>query len=172
VHDRITFGASLQNFGTDYRGKETSSGIVTEGLILLPRYLRLGFTYSFALLHDSDYRYDPLSILITGEYRNLLNAYPNNGKDFWGFGMETKFFDLVALRLGGFTQPYESINGTRGLPALRYGLGLNLPLSRLGVDEPLTVKLDYSGMPQQFSFEYALTNQKVLSIEVVYNIEI
>jgi hypothetical protein len=150
--DRLSLGAAVQNFGTDLRVVSTNPRLeppVDNVLIPLPRYLRVGFSYSLAVRPEPEEALTPLMLLATGEYRMLLNGPESmlDDRDYWGFGMEATFFSVFTARLGGFISPATNVYGVRGVPSLRYGLGLNLPLLRLGVDVPLTFRFDYAGIP-------------------------
>jgi hypothetical protein len=150
--DRLSLGVALQNFGTDMRLVSTSPPLdppASNFLIPLPRYLRIGFSYSLAVRPEPEEALTPLMLLATGEYRMLVNGPESmaDDRDYWGFGMEATFFSVFTARMGGFISPATNVYGVRGVPSLRYGLGLNLPLLRLGVDVPLTFRFDYAGIP-------------------------
>jgi hypothetical protein len=113
----------------------------------LPRYLHLGISYKFILQDDSIY---PLvQFLATGEYKKYLNPdkYEKGRTDFYGFGIETVLFSLVAVRAGGILQPYTSIYARENEVALRFGLGLNLPFTRIGLKFPMCLQFNYGVIP-------------------------
>ena len=172
--DTFTAGASLQNFGTDFRGTEGSGGFKMKGIILLPRYVRAGFAYQLRLRHDGAGQYDPWAFLLTGEYRNLLNATGPTGdiRDYWGFGMESTFSELISLRIGGYVSPLETFSwfSSRGIPAFRYGLGIRVPFARIGISAPLTVKFDYAEVPQVNFLELGRISENHISFELVYDL--
>jgi len=175
LSDTFTIGVSLQNFGTDFRTREAQP-IENNELVKLPRYLRLGFSYSVKLLPHSESSLTPFMFLLTGEYRNLLNGadFQDDDRDFWGFGVEATFFEIIALRIGGYVSPYNSIYGRRGTPSLRYGVGLIVPFSRMGITLPFSVRIDYAGIPLHDVFFFS-GNKKVLDafgLGVMYDAEI
>jgi hypothetical protein len=169
LHDSFTLGATLQNFGTDFRGTETVANRVDEGLIKLPRYVRVGISYSLALKDPSE-NTSVFSMLFTAEYRNLMNAggWLGDNTDFWGFGVETTFLEVLSARLGGYIQPFKSLLGSRGTPALRYGFGVNIPFARIGIDTPLGVKFEFAGMPTQNYTEFVDQTNRTWDIEISY----
>lgn len=139
--DEITVGTSLQNFGTDFRMKLVNSfstgspvlGPQVDQLIKLPRYLRIVFSYSLELLPEHSNDFIPFKFVGTGEYCNLLNVVDiqSADHDFWGFGGEASFYEIVSLRLGGFISPYYNRYGNRGVPSLRYGGAVSIPLKKM-----------------------------------------
>jgi hypothetical protein len=167
VQESLTLGVAFQDFGSDYRAKETYGDIVDEGVIRLPRYFRVGFSYTVTQRGHGENDGNSLSLVLTAEYRNLLNAGDGDNRDFWGFGVETEFFELVSARAGGYVQPFTSVYGARGKLAFRYGFGLNLALPRIGVHIPFGINLYYAGIPPQLFGEYFDT-QRSWDVEVCY----
>lgn len=143
IRHRLTVGASLQNTGGKIEFSPYMIGGRTYTLepALLPQFLRLGAAYNLIIAPATETSAVPAQVTITTEYRNLLNAddRQNATRDYWGFGMETVLFDVVALRLGGY--------GNAEITTLRYGAGLIAPLVRLGADVPIIIRLDYSAVP-------------------------
>ncbi len=153
--DEFAVAVALQNFGTDFKIKaagfrsDSSPPMMIETLLKLPRYLRFGVSYSLTIMPQSKEKLTPFKFLITGEYRNFLNpgTYQKADRDFWGLGIEATFLDILAARVGGYIAPYSSIYGERATPHFRYGVGVNLPLARIGVDSPISIRMDYAGIP-------------------------
>ncbi len=145
IKDNLTLGLSLQNFGTDYRQTQSNN----EVYIRLPHYGRVGFSYMMSLPGEVEHTPSPLSILLTAEYKNLLNTFTSQdgNRDFWGFGSEITFYNLLHLRLGGEIFPYNSVYGNKGVASLRYGAGINFPLKYLGIETPISFHIDYAGIP-------------------------
>jgi hypothetical protein len=87
-----------------------------------------------------------LEILLTTEYNNLLNApaYLNDSRDQWAGGIEALFFKVISLRYGGILSPETNIFFERGKIVSRYGIGVQLPFEKFGMEIPMTVKFDYS----------------------------
>lgn len=168
LEDRFTAGTALQNFGTDFRGTERIADVTTEGPLRLPRYIRVGFSYTVTM-KSTDESTHLFSMLVTAEYRGLLNVRSEFGdnRDFWGFGVETTLLDLFSARLGGYVQPFKSVNGSRGIPSLRYGAGINIPFSRLGITIPLELKVEYAGMPIQNYSESISQTYNAWDVELV-----
>jgi hypothetical protein len=113
-----------------------------------------------------------VKILITGEYRDLLNPgqRQEDESDYWGFGFEALVYEVVSARIGGFLTPTNSIYGDRGVPQLRYGFGLRAPLQQLGIAAPFTINVDYSGIPITVSpyWKDLNTTLKAFSLQIAY----
>lgn len=144
--DDLNLGLSIQNFGTDYR--EKVQGI--EDYLLLPRYLRFGFSYKANFLYDQANE-SRLDLLVTTEYSNMLNApnYMQDSRDNWGVGFEALFFKVFSLRYGGIISQVTNIFSERGKFISRYGFGFQLPLEKLGLEIPITIKFDYTPLQVQ-----------------------
>ncbi|RJP65715.1 MAG: hypothetical protein C4539_12830 [Ignavibacteriales bacterium] len=175
VKDKLNIGASLTNYGTDYRPGHSSLEIYYLGntpLEKLPRMLKLGFAYQLEVRNDS---YDNLfRFVITGEYDNLLNKfshYTDSQKDYWGVGFEGTFLDILSLRLGGVAIPTNSIFGEKGVLTTRYGAGVNLPLKLVGVKLPVSLSFDYAVIPihQTNIISNKKKNLDAFNISVSYN---
>jgi hypothetical protein len=178
--DELSFGMSLQNFGTDFKLKTTYTNLfpmppgttTREQTVPLPRYLRMGFAYSLSINPREEGGLSPVQILITGEYRNLLNPgrYQEDKSDYWGFGFEASVYKVVSARIGGFITPANSIYGDKGVPQLRYGFGLRAPLQQLGIAAPFTINVDYSGIPITVSSYWTDVNTtlKAFSLQITY----
>ncbi len=145
----LSAGASLQNFGTDFRPEASASGglMPSQSVLKLPRYLRCGFAFSTTISPSTEAGLVPFALLVSGEYRNFLNGPVDNERSFWGVGGEVTLFEMITGRIGGYIQPYRSIYGDRGDPYLRLGLGIALPLARFNVDSPLVFTFDYGLIP-------------------------
>ncbi len=159
ARDQITFGTSIQNYGSDYR----TTWILSENTehqyyIKLPRFFRLGMSYYLSLIKNSESDY--FSFLASFEYRNILNK--KNQSTFWGIGFQSRFLDILSLRMGGIMNPYSSIFGEEKTFTMRYGLGLNLPLKLIGIDFPVVLGFDYTFIPlKNFAgYFYFIKNQK------------
>ena len=147
---QFVFGAALQNFGSDFRITSTDigqSGVRTSIYQPLPRYFRAGISYSMIQHSPTIGGACPFIVTATGEYRNVLNQPESskNEKYFWGFGVEATLHELVSLR-GGGVLPFAS-GGYSHTPSLRYGIGLRLPLRRIGISSPLAFQFDYASTP-------------------------
>jgi hypothetical protein len=166
IKNKIAFGVSLQNFGTDY--KEDLGGESVRRY--LPRYFRAGFAYEMNLVVGQRTQTN-VDLLITGEYRNLLNPGPAEtyDRDYWGCGIEATLFKIVSLRLGGVSSPEYNVLFDRARLLLRFGLGMNFPLSIVGMNYPLVIKFDYASIPiNQTMFEGAKNSLYGFGISVVY----
>jgi hypothetical protein len=179
--DELSFGISLQNFGTDFKLKTTYTNLfpmppgttTREETVPLPRYLRIGFAYLLSINPKEEGGLSPVKILITAEYRNLLNPgqYQEDERTYWGFGFGVSVYEVVSARIGGFLTPANSIYGDRGVPQLRYGFGLRAPLQQLGIAAPFTISLDYSGIPINVSSyrKDVNTTLKAFSLQIAYD---
>ena len=166
--DELRGGISLQNFGTDLR-QGSMLLYDPQQLVPVPRYLRIGFAYRIERLPEREDELMPFSMLVSGEYRNLLN--PGSGqedsKDFWGFGTELSFFEIASARTGVYIAPFDRWYGRRGEASFRYGLGLNIPLRHIA-EIPWSAKFDYSVIPIIVSSNGFHDSFPVFSVEVQY----
>ncbi len=138
--DSIHGGVSVQNLGGEY----TYAG-VTEGM-QVAQHVRAGMAYDVGMLMEE--KKPRLRASLSAEYRLLLNppeVWDNAG--YWGAGLEATIYDLVSLRAGAMGFPVDNIYGKEGEPVFRYGAGLNLPFSRIGVSQPISLGFDYAFIP-------------------------
>ncbi len=142
-HD-LGVGASLQNFGSN-AVLSTGSGNTTASE-QPARFLRLGVSYSVAVVPPSEHGLTPCRLTATGEYRNILNTryFANGERDYYGWGVELLGFEILALRAGWFLSNIDWIYGTAGEPKVRYGAGVHLPMHKLGLSIPLAIRGDYA----------------------------
>ena len=145
ITDSLTVGISVQNIRT--QKKAAVGGIQTQENI--PSYFRIGIAYALGVVPREGSRLSPVAFVVTGEYRNLLSRHVllNEGRAFWGVGIEATVFEILSLRAGAYVEPLNGFDGERDRPAYRYGLGLNLPLRKFGSGIPLLVTLNYSVEP-------------------------
>jgi hypothetical protein len=141
-HD-LSVGLSLQNFGSNVRIEhgETSSSEQ------LPRYLRAGLSYAVIGPKIEELGLVSCGVVVTGEYRNVLNAqstYGNASRDFYGWGVEIQALEILSARLGWTLGNTNSVYGEAGTPAFRYGLAVAFPLRLIGA--PLTVSGAYTSI--------------------------
>jgi hypothetical protein len=159
---QISIGMSLQNFGQDAKVTGWSGGLTFE----LPQYVRIGGAYSVALPPVDPSVLAPVRLLLTSEYRNLMNAgnKQNPTRDYWGVGMEATIYDVFAIRLGG----YGNLRKTK----IRYGFGAQAPLEKLGTGMPITVTLDYSAIPYEIAMPVERSILHSFSFSVQYEHEL
>lgn len=175
LRDKLNLGASLTNYGTNYKTSGSNfSGVGGQEsrIVKLPRLLKLGFAYELNVLSNS--QSNLFRFVFTGEYNNLLNDfyyYSDSQRDYWGFGMESSFMDILSLRLGGVANPFSSIYGEKGILNMRYGFGINLPFELLGCKYPLSISFDYAVIP--INHINYLNNQRrnldAFNISICYN---
>lgn len=171
ITDKINFGLSFQNINKDLYDEFWGEQPRDNERILssFPFYMRLGTAYFLDFNNDFPFQYT-----FTFEYKRALNDYRNKDeRDFWGAGMEATFYNLLSLRFGGIVNPYTSIYGDKGIISARYGLGINLPLKRLGLDSPLTLSLNYAVIPLKdfrgiFYFEQTRHSLDAFNIQLNY----
>ncbi|RJP65716.1 MAG: hypothetical protein C4539_12835 [Ignavibacteriales bacterium] len=147
VKDKYNLGASLLNYGTDYKVKVHSIESSGQNYVItkLPRLLKLGFAYEIDVKSKTET--ELFGFVFTGEYDYLLNSYrPDSQKDFWGAGFEATVMDILSLRIGGTAYPFYNYYGFKGDFSLRYGAGINLPFSLIADNFPLHICFDYAVM--------------------------
>ncbi len=164
LRNGVTAGASLQNFGTMFKTKYSFAQ--NEVSSELPRYLRLGVAVHMRLLPRTEGGLQTAALALTAEYRRLLNGpnYPDSERDQWGFGAECTMFEIFSLRAGSTIRPYTSIYGEKGRLMARCGVGVRVPLERVGVAAPLAVSCNYAVIPiDRFPNLYMVGNVDNLS---------
>jgi hypothetical protein len=145
INDSLSVGLSVQNIHTQKNA--TVGGYEIQGYI--PEYFRIGIAYALRTPPHDESALVPFAVVVTGEYRNLLNSreLTYQGRSFWGVGFETTLFEFLSLRGGATFIPFTSFDGEKDRPAYRFGAGLNLPLHRLGAGIPLVVSINYTVEP-------------------------
>jgi hypothetical protein len=146
-NDYFKIGASIQNYGTDY--EEEYKFILrerTKGKVA--RFLRTGFSYNANMILGYKTQIS-FELLLTGEYKRLLNAGVNekHNVDYWGIGLEATIFKMMSLRIGGVINHESNIIYERGKFMWRYGAGLNFPLALLGLNKPIIIHFDFASIP-------------------------
>ncbi|MCX7876695.1 MAG: hypothetical protein N2321_11090 [Melioribacteraceae bacterium] len=142
----VTIGTTLQNFGTDYKEKDFIFSNDYR-IVRLPRYFKIGFAYN--LQFKSNETKNDFQILLTGNYKSLLNPLKKEigDVDYWGIGTQIQIKEMFLIRIGSIQLPENNLLYDRAKPILRYGFGLNLPLNKFGVEIPLTISADYAFIP-------------------------
>jgi len=159
--DDVHFGASVTNYGTDYKPgtvTSTGAGLVKLNVVKVPRFLKLGFAYELDVKSKTET--ELFNFLFTGEYNYLLNSYrPDSEKDSWGVGMQASFFNILSLRIGGVANPNSNIYGNKGVLSVRYGFEINFPFELIGFKYPVSLAFDYSVIPLS-QVDYFFNKQK------------
>lgn len=166
--DSIHAGLSVQNLGGDYTYAGTTDGMQ------VGQNFRAGLAYDVGMLMQE--KKPRLRASLTAEYRRLLNP-PKIWDDanYWGAGLETTIYDLVSLRAGTMVFPVDNIYGKGGELVFRYGAGLNIPFSRIGISQPLSLGFDYAFLPLDPDHIFNNRNASPLhafSVQLHYNGEI
>ncbi|GAB4419695.1 MAG: hypothetical protein OHK0039_32410 [Bacteroidia bacterium] len=150
----LRLGASLVNF--TYADLTLRSPIGTEASNVFPVIGRAGVAYERSLaLSVPGAGSQPLRMLLTAEYQDLLNSpYRTTLR----FGSEWVLAEVLALRLGFFTQSANDFgiaNNRSRVNDATYGFGIHIPVSRIsGGKWPVHAQLDYYALespPQIFS---------------------
>jgi hypothetical protein len=140
---QLSLGASLSNLGQKFEHIEGQANP-------LPQFLRLGFSYD--VISNRTWGNTGLSnvgMLLSFEYQNLLNEKENIWE--WGGGVELRFLEIVAFRLG-YHERHPKTRATFIGKTLEtgptIGFGLNLPLNKLNTSLPLVLQFDFASAPQ------------------------
>jgi hypothetical protein len=165
--DNFSLGVSIQNFGTDF-SVETTSVTTEKENVKLPRYLRFGFAYKIET-HIGKANTN-LDLLLTGEFKNLLNPSEAEDVDYCGAGLEATLFKIISLRVGGVSSPENNILYDRAKFNLRYGIGLTFPMAMFGLGYPMNVKFDFVSIPiNHLTFEGAKNSLYGFGVSLVLN---
>ncbi|HTY39422.1 MAG TPA: hypothetical protein VMH23_20055, partial [Bacteroidota bacterium] len=161
VQDNLSLGLALQGFGTPFRYHYTGESfyydpatgvtrivaIPIDYTIPLGRNLRIGIAYHLEVMSEVPSQLSPFSIVVMGEYRDLLNATMWHGNASWGLGVEISIFELLQLRGGGEAEPFDGVYGYQNTLHGRYGVGVHLPIQRIAPGWPsVVIEGDYSLM--------------------------
>lgn len=145
---QLSVGISLQNLGTKLV-KRTSSAftspteMLVDEVVSLPCYLRTGFSFRLQITPQHEGDLTPFTVLITGAYRGLINSPVGGSQDIvWGVGGEFSIYEILSLRFGQQSQSSDDP---------RYGIGIMLPISRMGIGQSLTLRVDYAAIPYRSS---------------------
>jgi len=159
INDEINFGASLVNFGTDFKVKRYTDANRQQNSVVvnLPRLAKVGLTYNLNIVAFAQPEF--LQFTFTGEYNLLLNNFRfynqmdyeemNSSGDgfkmnFWKLGIETTIMNVLSLRIGGISYSSSNYAVKEGNLNLRYGLGVDLPLILIGINYPVNLIFDYA----------------------------
>lgn len=144
IKDQLNLGLSLQNFGTKLDIEDKLKSFYFWHMYKIPRFLRMGYSYSVNISSSEDRSL--FEFMTTGEYKKLLNPgiWEKGDTDFWGAGFEATFYEIISVRMGGHIYPDDLIIAEKEKPMFRFGAGLNLSGSLLGIDYPISVKVDYA----------------------------
>ena len=155
-HDTLRIGASVTNIGGKIRYGTMYSDEIRH-------WFRAGASYGMSFGTGEN----GVRAMASAEYRHLLNPYSDNGADVAGLGFEATVLELLTVRLGTTIQMFSDIYAEEGTPTLRYGLGVNVPMKRLGSDLPLSVGFDYGVEPLNSAI-YSAGNSHVFGFSLRY----
>jgi hypothetical protein len=148
-HDSLHAGIAVRNIGGDLLMPsipDRSSPLLNQWQPI-GHMLDAGIEYDLPMLQRDDKTLLRSRILFGLQVllndRNNLTGTESGMRANGSAGLEALVYDILALRLGTVIQPVDNVYGDAGQPTFRYGFGINLPLSRIGLDIPLTVGSDY-----------------------------
>jgi opacity protein-like surface antigen len=141
----LRLGASFSNLGEKiefFEGQGES----------LPQFLRIGFAYDLSSERTwQNTALSNLGLLISFEYQNLLNEQEEENIWEWGGGVELRFLEIVAFRLGyheRHPKTRATLIGKTLETGASIGFGLNLPLNKFNTSLPLVLQFDFASAPQ------------------------
>jgi hypothetical protein len=170
ISDEISGGLSVQNLGSDF-----DYNLPTGETSTFPRYVRIGFAYSYTALNENKEKLAPFKFRCTGEYGNVMNTTSDwkANRDSWGLGMEATLFEVLTLRVGGYIPAISGLYGSKGTPSYRAGFGVNMPMKILVPNSPLVFNVDYAAIPISFANGYPYSHNnttfQLFSIGITYN---
>lgn len=168
----VSAGVAIQNFGTNLTDEVTDPTLNVERqqILTVPRTLRAGLAFTISTPRLDGLGLSPVSIMVTGEYRLILNSFADPREKFWGFGAELVVLEIFSGRIGGFIPTFTSIYGAEGSPALRFGAGVRVPFGMMGLRTPLSLCVDYAAIPVYTRVPIPTENTTLhaFSIEFVY----
>jgi hypothetical protein len=142
--DRLNIGASIQNFGTDFKQNDHSLDNIYR-IVKLPRYFRAGFAYQLQMILGQRTRAN-VDLVFSGEYKNLLNALDSekSNRDCWNVGLESKLLNTVYFRIGAVNSPENNLLFDRKKWNMRYGAGIRMPYLASLFRLPIEVEFNFS----------------------------
>jgi hypothetical protein len=148
ISDRIFIGAAIQNLGRKSKHiNATDIYSQYDQSYNLPPYIKLGFAYELDVRKNIDLSI--YKLIFSGEYREASYNYLWSGyyTYHWCFGIENVFYEVFSLRLGSISFENNDQYGASNKLNLRFGAGINLPLSYIIKDLPVSLQLDYANIP-------------------------
>ena len=101
-----------------------------------------------------------MELVIVRDCMGVFWSYNNkNETHFWSIGSEVSFYDIIFFRVGGSVFPFESVYGNERNFSIRYGIGLNLPLSMIGLKYPVSLIFDYTVIPLHNQKKYIYSDK-------------
>ncbi len=158
--DKISWGTSISNFGTDFKPERIVYAHQEQKSFIskLPRTFNIGFSYQLNII--SFQQPDFLKFIFNGEFDYLLNNYDYENfpkiesygyedvrdikRDTWKFGLEGSVMNLLFLRIGSIVYPFESFFSEKDKAGLSYGIGANFPFVLVGINYPVSISFDYA----------------------------
>ncbi|TAE56462.1 MAG: hypothetical protein EAZ89_04680, partial [Bacteroidetes bacterium] len=143
----LTLAASVTNLS----GARITFGVDSfETQQQFPAFARIGAAYAFSReVSIPGMKPGPVDVLLQAEYQNILNS---EYKTAFRAGAEVVLLDLLALRIGAYTQNENTTNSTNSYPRhqdFTFGGGLIFPLKELTNGKiPAKARLDVTIMEQ------------------------
>ena len=146
VEDSITLGMSVQNIGSTPARNRPPGYAYPEHLYPagVPGYILMGFSYALRVVPRKSGAPAPLQAVLSGEY---WVEPTQRGMQQLSLGLECTIDEILTLRIGGPTSIGD------GTESLVYGLGLRLPVDKLGFNVSLQAAVLSSGPFSVFSID-------------------
>jgi hypothetical protein len=141
MHDSIRVGVAVQDIGDKLRYE------VIGQADKLAQWLHVGAGYTLAI---GDSAATTLRATVNGQYTRMLNGSSAQKRAYSEFGLEATAFEIASVRFGARFVPQRSTSSTLWTT---FGVGVNLPLRKVGLDIPLALGADFARLPQGFTTE-------------------
>jgi hypothetical protein len=163
-------GLAIQNFGTDLKESDPGPTTEREHILTVPRTLRAGLAFTVSTPRLGELGLSPVSIMVTAEYRHILNSRLDPKLEFWGYGAELVVLEMFSGRIGGFVPSITGIYSRQNTPSLRFGAGMRFPFGMMGLGIPLSLHADYAAIPLNKLVAIPIENSTLhsFSIELAY----
>jgi hypothetical protein len=139
LRDSAYAGLAVQDLGGTLTYNDLQQSVT------LGQWIRVGGAYSIAA---GDSAATTFRGTLSGEYSRLLNGDSRQNKPYVGVGIEGTLFELASLRVGARFYPSNPVLANESTSSTTFGIGVNLPLSRIGLDIPLAVGADFTKLPE------------------------
>jgi hypothetical protein len=141
AENELSFGASITNFSSSKITYDSSD-------MYLPVISRFGFSfYTSPKLAELMPDMKTLEILGQVEYQYLFNY---DYRDGLHLGLETKFFEMFALRFGYYYENIDDggyVENEDQLSDFTYGFGIDFPVYKF-TNIPIHLQIDYTSLKQ------------------------
>jgi hypothetical protein len=139
LRDSAYFGISVQDIGGKLRYESVGQAIA------IAQWVRVGGAYAVV---SGDSGASTFRGTLSAEYSRIINPGPNQDGSYGGIGFEAMLVELLSLRVGARFLPPPQLPSFSSNSWTTFGIGVNLPLKKIGMNVPLIIGIDYAKLPE------------------------